>query len=603
MPGAPLHRGLGASPRSYRRGTGREAPGTARSARAPRGSPARRAMRRTAAGRTTRVRRGRSGDEGSSSSAAPGSSGRAIVRRLLTRGHDVAVLNRGEHAGRPARRTTSSTSAAIAIGSPSRAARCIASRPTSCSTTWSTTSATRRPLSRCSAGMAERLVLVSSMDVYRAYGRLNGTEPGPLEPMPQDEDRAPARAPATRTASTPRTRPILRWTYDKIPAEKAVLGDEDLPGHGAPPAHGARTRRLPAPPLPGSCGRWSTAVPASCCRTDTRTGSPPTRTWRTSARPSALACTHEAAAGRIYNVADGALSTLGAGRARGAHAGLGRRVRLLPRDELPEALVMPWRVEQSLVAQAERIREELGLRGARGSRGRRARDRALGARQPARSDPRGPAELRGPGPGARPAVGRRARSAVSARTSRSRGRGRVGRWAGADPAASAAAGASSDGARRAPRAGGHRGARHRGVAGGPARTATPSAEPSAGPGSPARPPSAAYRPGRAPGRPRDCGGRAGGPTVADGPARRTQDPTALEMSARGAALPEGRERSSSVGTFRTSRSSWTSHARTSRRGDGVARDPTRRAPRPSRTARPWRHRARPRSTPSRTDGP
>ena len=103
-----------------------------------------------------------------------------------------------------------------------------------------------------------------------------------------------------------------------------------------------------------------------------------------------------------------------------------------------------------------------------------------------------------------------------------------------------------------------------------------------------------------PGRPRDCGGRAGGPTVADGPARRTQDPTALEMSARGAALPEGRERSSSVGTFRTSRSSWTSHARTSRRGDGVARDPTRRAPRPSRTARPWRHRARPRSTPSRS---
>ena len=37
-------------------------------------------------------------------------------------------------------------------------------------------------------GVAERLVTVSSMDVYRAYGRIHGTEPGPLEPLPLGEE-------------------------------------------------------------------------------------------------------------------------------------------------------------------------------------------------------------------------------------------------------------------------------------------------------------------------------------------------------------------------------------------------------------------------------
>src|SRR2546423_559420 len=33
-------------------------------------------------------------------------------------------------------------------------------------------------------GIARRVVAISSIDVYRAYGRLHGTEPGPVEPGP-----------------------------------------------------------------------------------------------------------------------------------------------------------------------------------------------------------------------------------------------------------------------------------------------------------------------------------------------------------------------------------------------------------------------------------
>ncbi len=37
-------------------------------------------------------------------------------------------------------------------------------------------------------GLARRTVVISSADVYRAYGRFIGTESGPIEPTPLTED-------------------------------------------------------------------------------------------------------------------------------------------------------------------------------------------------------------------------------------------------------------------------------------------------------------------------------------------------------------------------------------------------------------------------------
>jgi len=78
-------------------------------------------------------------------------------------------------------------------------------------------------------GVAERLVTVSSMDVYRAYGRIHGTEPGPLEPLPLGEEarlrehlypvprscsaRAPRRS--ARRAPTLKTRRARRARGDR----------------------------------------------------------------------------------------------------------------------------------------------------------------------------------------------------------------------------------------------------------------------------------------------------------------------------------------------------------------------------------------------------
>src|SRR5262245_5019506 len=82
-------------------------------------------------------------------------------------------------------------------------------------------------------GIARRVVAISSQDVYRAYGRLIGTEPGPPDPVPLTEDAPlrerlyPYRGAAPRPANDPR-----RWAddYDKIPVERAVLGEPALPG-------------------------------------------------------------------------------------------------------------------------------------------------------------------------------------------------------------------------------------------------------------------------------------------------------------------------------------------------------------------------------------
>jgi nucleoside-diphosphate-sugar epimerase len=51
-------------------------------------------------------------------------------------------------------------------------------------------------------GVAERAVVLSSGDVYRAYGVFHGSEPGPLEPVPLAED-APLRGCFSRTGPRP----------------------------------------------------------------------------------------------------------------------------------------------------------------------------------------------------------------------------------------------------------------------------------------------------------------------------------------------------------------------------------------------------------------
>jgi nucleoside-diphosphate-sugar epimerase len=74
-------------------------------------------------------------------------------------------------------------------------------------------------------GLVERVVIVSSSDVYRACGRLNLTEPGPPDPVPLTED-APKREKlyADRSAK-PHDRAESLDRYDKILVERAVTAE------------------------------------------------------------------------------------------------------------------------------------------------------------------------------------------------------------------------------------------------------------------------------------------------------------------------------------------------------------------------------------------
>ena len=68
-------------------------------------------------------------------------------------------------------------------------------------------------------GMAGRVVGLSSIDVYAAYGRLHKTEPGPLEPIPLAED-----------AALRQTKQPHGEDYDKLGIEQEMLGCPNLPG-------------------------------------------------------------------------------------------------------------------------------------------------------------------------------------------------------------------------------------------------------------------------------------------------------------------------------------------------------------------------------------
>ncbi|MCI0439776.1 MAG: NAD-dependent epimerase/dehydratase family protein [Chloroflexi bacterium] len=200
-------------------------------------------------------------------------------------------------------------------------------------------------------GVARRVVAASSQDVYRAYGRVRGFEPGPPDPTPLTED-SPLRE---------RLRPHGD-DYEKILVERVIMGDPDLPG---------TILRLPAVYGPGDpqnrlhphLKRMDDNRPAILVQDNVAR-------WRWSrgyaenmASAIALAVTDERAASRIYNVAEpDALSSAEWVRAIGNAAGWRGEIVALPRERLPEHLRNSLSSEQDWVADSTRIRRELGYR-------------------------------------------------------------------------------------------------------------------------------------------------------------------------------------------------------------------------------------------------
>src|SRR5262245_41778025 len=82
-------------------------------------------------------------------------------------------------------------------------------------------------------GITTRVIALSSMDAYRAWGVYLGGEPGDLEPLPLTEDSALRTVPAYPPEVLKRLSQMVSWAdeeYDKVPAERIVMNDAVLPG-------------------------------------------------------------------------------------------------------------------------------------------------------------------------------------------------------------------------------------------------------------------------------------------------------------------------------------------------------------------------------------
>jgi len=203
-------------------------------------------------------------------------------------------------------------------------------------------------------GIAERGVVITSCDVYRAFGRLWWSEPGPPDPMPLTED-SPLRArPAPDTGSQ-------EVAFDNIDVEKAVGGGPmsvtilRLPATHGPGDPQHRLHRYlkrmddhrPVIVLEERHARWRW-----------------TRGYvENVAAAIALAVDDERAAGRVYNVAEPTVyAEADWVRRIGDAAGWSGEVVAIPKTDLPEQLRQPYNFDQDYVVDSGRIRNELGFR-------------------------------------------------------------------------------------------------------------------------------------------------------------------------------------------------------------------------------------------------
>jgi len=218
-------------------------------------------------------------------------------------------------------------------------------------------------LIKTSREIARRVVAISSMDVYRAWGVLHGSEPGPLEPLPLTEE-SPLRT--LRTLYSPETlkmmQSIFTWvdeTYDKIAVEEAIMGDPVVSG---------TVLRLPMVYGPGDplhrflplLKRFADGRPAILLADDFAAWRGPRGYVENVAHAIALAATSDQAAGRVYNICEEpTLPELEWQTRIAKQTNWSGRFVVLPRERTPKHLLLPGNTAQHVVATSERIRTEL----------------------------------------------------------------------------------------------------------------------------------------------------------------------------------------------------------------------------------------------------
>lgn len=211
-----------------------------------------------------------------------------------------------------------------------------------------------RKLVETFTGIAERVVAISSEDVYRAYDIVRGLHPGPPDPIPLTEDSP------LRERLFPYDRPGIA-DYEKILVERVVMDAPNLP---------ATVLRLPAVYGPGDY--QNRLFPYVKRMDDGRPGillEEGFARWRWTmgfmedvAHAITLAATDERAANRIYNVGEENPPTHHEWIEEISRAaGWSGETVALPKEHLPAHLDSGLaNTEQHWVVDTSRIREELG---------------------------------------------------------------------------------------------------------------------------------------------------------------------------------------------------------------------------------------------------
>jgi len=210
----------------------------------------------------------------------------------------------------------------------------------------------------------KRVLVLSSIDVYRAVGVSHGTESGPLQEVPLTEESELRRGlhPYPREGMQV-MRKIFPWVtddYDKIPAEHIVMNDRELPG---------TVLRLPMVYGPGDpLHRFYPVVKRIADGRQHIIFAETLAGWRSPrgyvenvAAAIALAATDDRAARRIYNVCEEpSFSELEWARKIASEMHWDGKFVVLPVDRTPSHLLKPGNAAQDWTASSARIRRELG---------------------------------------------------------------------------------------------------------------------------------------------------------------------------------------------------------------------------------------------------
>ncbi|HEX8796178.1 MAG TPA: NAD-dependent epimerase/dehydratase family protein [Polyangiaceae bacterium] len=289
--------------------------------------------------------------------------GAPTVRQLVAGGHDVAVLHRGERTAPLPKDVESIVAHRDRLAD--HAGRLRAWRPEVVVDFIAFAEPDVRAVHDALRGVARRLVVLSSLDVYRAYDRLMRVQPGPPErtPIREEDPLREVPFPRRKWASGPDD---VMWSYDKIPVERATLSDPELPG---------TVLRLPAVYGPGDrrrhrVGRYLESMGPE---RDTLELDAALASWSWTrgyvedvACAIALATLDARAAGRIYNVGEDTPLTEGAWvRAIALVAAYAGTVVERKREDLPEDVARDLDERDfahDLVLDTTRIQAELGWR-------------------------------------------------------------------------------------------------------------------------------------------------------------------------------------------------------------------------------------------------